>query len=73
MARFNVATAGKDMHTLKENASSPPSQSCSKTKGDLKPISNGSVQLQSLFSSSCREQTLRLQLSGQGVVVNRFI
>lgn len=50
MAWFNVATAGKDI--LKENASSPMSQSSSKTRGDLKPISNGRVQLQSLFSLS---------------------
>lgn len=43
MSWFNMATAGKDMHTLKENASFPASQSCSKTGGDLKPISSGSV------------------------------
>lgn len=73
MAWFNVATAGKHKHILKENASPPTSQSSSKTRGDLKPISNGSVQLQSLFSLSSWEQTLWLQLSGQCEVAKRFI
>lgn len=39
----------------------------------LEPISNGSVQLQSLFSLSSWEETFWLQLSGQSEVANRFI